>query len=62
MCNTLLHDCEHMSVFTYTYRDWVETGISPGTVCEDCGHQFAEEEIRDLDTRDFEYLRGDFDV
>lgn len=52
-------DCEHESVVTYTVRDWWETGLSPGTVCEDCGHQFTAAELVDLDTRDFEQMAED---
>ena len=44
-------DCPHYSVVTYTMRDWRETGIAPGTVCEDCGAEF---DIEELDTRSFE--------
>lgn len=32
-------ECEHLSMVTYTMRDWYETGIPAGTVCEDCGWQ-----------------------
>ena len=42
-------DCEHPaeSVHTYTTRDWYDTGIAPGTVCDDCGHEFTRAEILD---------------
>ena len=35
-------NCEHASIVTYTIRDWRETGIPEGTVCEDCGKQFPD--------------------
>ena len=39
-------ECEHEHVVTYTYRDWHETGIPQGTVCEDCGEDVELEDTR----------------
>jgi hypothetical protein len=39
------HDCERNgghTIVTYTYRDWCDTGVPEGTVCEDCGKQFPD--------------------
>jgi hypothetical protein len=49
-------ECDHQSIVTYTMRDWRETGIAPGTICEDCGHEFTDKELEDMDTRDFEQM------
>lgn len=38
-------ECPHLHTWTYTYRDWWETGIPEGTVCEDCGKEFTQEEV-----------------
>ena len=55
----MTEQCEHLSMVTYTIRDWRETGIAPGTMCEDCGHEFSDEELEDMDTRDFEQIVED---
>lgn len=55
-----IEECdEHLSVVTYTLRDWRETGIHPGTVCDDCGHEFTDEELEAEDNRDFEQMIED---
>ena len=52
-------ECEHLSMVTYTVRDWRETGIPEGTICEDCMHEFTDEELEAMDTRDFEQIVED---
>lgn len=39
----LVEPCEHVYI-TYTVRDWRDTGIAPGTHCENCGYEPPEQE------------------
>lgn len=47
-------DCgiEGHDIVTYTMRDWRETGIAPGTFCENCGFEPPD----DYDEPDWEYV------